>query len=56
MCRDFMVAGLMLTTATPIFAEERNADLTFSGGCVAAGTGYAWGDGAWVSPGDTRTR
>ena len=45
MRRSFMVVGLMLTMATPIFAEEHNADLTFSGGGVAAGIGYTWGDG-----------
>src|ERR1700748_1492733 len=45
MRRGFMVAGLMLPMATPIFAEERAADLTFSGGGVAAGIGYTWGDG-----------
>jgi hypothetical protein len=40
MRRSFMVARLMLTMATPIFAEERSADLTFSGGGVAAGIGH----------------
>jgi hypothetical protein len=45
MRRSFMVAGLMLTMATPIFAEERSADLTFSGGGVAAGIGYTWDGG-----------
>ena len=45
MRRNFMVARLMLTMATPIFAEERNADLTFSGGGVVAGIGYTLDDG-----------
>jgi hypothetical protein len=45
MRRSFMVAGLRLTMATPIFADERTADLTFSVGGVAAGIGYTCGDG-----------
>ena len=54
MRRGFMVAGLMLTMATPIFAEERAADLTFSGGGVAAGIGYTWGHGTLYNSKDQK--
>jgi hypothetical protein len=40
-----IVAGLILAGATPSLAQDRSADLTFSGGSVAAGVGYTWGDG-----------
>jgi len=40
-----LVAGLVLANAAPAFAQERSADITFSGGSVAAGVGYTWGDG-----------
>jgi hypothetical protein len=45
MRRSFMAAGLMLAVVTSAFALERSADITFSGGSVAAGVGYTWGDG-----------
>ena len=40
-----LVAGLVLAVATPALAQERSADITYSGGGVAAGVGYIWGDG-----------
>ncbi len=43
--RGFVIAGLTLAIITPAFAEDRSADITFSGGSVAAGVGYTWGDG-----------
>jgi hypothetical protein len=45
MRRGFMAAGLMLAFVTSAFALESSADITFSGGSVAAGVGYTWGDG-----------
>jgi len=43
--RGFVIAGLTLAIIMPAFAEDRSADITFSGGSVAAGVGYTWGDG-----------
>jgi hypothetical protein len=44
--RAFLSAGLMLAAAvTPALAQERSADITFSGGSVAAGVGFTWGSG-----------
>lgn len=48
MRRGFMIAGLILAVASPVFAQDRqdrSAEITFSGGSVAAGVGYTWGDG-----------
>jgi len=39
-----MVAGVVLTVITPVLAQDRSADITFSGGSVAAGAGYTCGD------------
>jgi len=45
--RYFVAAGLVMLTAavTPATAQERSADITFSGGDIAAGVGISWGDG-----------
>ena len=43
--RALMVAGVVLTVITPVLAQDRSADITFSGGSAAAGVGYTWGDG-----------
>ena len=40
-----MVAGLLLATGTAALAQPPSADISFSGGSVAAGVGYTWGDG-----------
>jgi len=46
-CLRSGLAAIALTfvIGTSIQAEERSADITFSGGSVAAGVGYTWGDG-----------
>jgi hypothetical protein len=43
--RAFTAVGFMLAVLAPAFAQERSADITFSGGSIAAGIGYTWGDG-----------
>jgi len=46
--------ALMLALSTPVSAQERSADITFSGGSVAAGVGYTWGDGVLHFQGTAR--
>jgi hypothetical protein len=43
--RAFTATAFMLAVVAPAFAQERSADITFSGGSIAAGIGYTWGDG-----------
>jgi hypothetical protein len=40
-----MVAALTLGTVVPAVAQDRSADITFSGTGIAAGVGFTWGDG-----------
>ena len=43
--RLILVAGIALAAAPPTLAQDRSADITFSGGSLAAGVGCVWGDG-----------
>jgi hypothetical protein len=40
-----MVAALAVGVITSAVAQDRSADITFSGTGIAAGVGYTWGDG-----------
>src|SRR5258708_36612915 len=40
-----MVAAFTLGTLVPAVAQERSADITFSGAGIAAGVGFTWGHG-----------
>lgn len=40
-----MVAALAFGTLAPAVAQDRSADITFSGADIAAGVGFTWGDG-----------
>jgi hypothetical protein len=45
MSYTLIAAGLIFAGAAPSLAQDRSADLTFSGRSVAAGVGYTWGNG-----------
>jgi hypothetical protein len=40
-----LVAALTVGTIAPALAQDRSADITFSGTGIAAGVGFTWGDG-----------
>jgi hypothetical protein len=43
--RTLVAAALTFGALAPVAAQDRSADITFSGTGVAAGAGYTWGDG-----------
>jgi len=43
--KGLMVATVVLAGLAPAFADPPSADIIFSGGGVAAGVGFTWGEG-----------